>query len=99
MPDRLTINQSDDGIYFDVKVLPRASRDQIVGCVNGQLKVKLTAPPVSGKANSALVALLAKELGVAKSQLDIVRGQTSSHKQLFVKDADAGILSKLKELQ
>ncbi len=99
MSDPLAINQNDTSLYFEVKVLPRASRQQIVGCVNGQLKVKLTAPPVSGKANSALIALLSKELGVSKSQITIVRGETSSQKQLCISDPSSEVITKLKQLQ
>ncbi|MDX9703514.1 MAG: DUF167 domain-containing protein [Candidatus Auribacterota bacterium] len=99
MDDRLVINQNDKGIFFEVKVLPRASFEQIVGCVNGQLKVKLTAPPVSGKANCALVALLAKKLGVPKNSISIVRGETSSHKQLCVHDPTQDVITKIQQLQ
>jgi len=67
-----------------VKVLPRASRDLIVGQENGIFKVKLTAPPVEGRANKALIAFLAKRLGLAKGSVEIVSGKRSRLKSLRI---------------
>ncbi len=50
----------------------------------GPLKIKLTAPPVDGKANAALIAFLAKKLGIAKSLITILRGETSRRKSLKI---------------
>lgn len=64
-----------------IHVLPRSSRNEIVGTLpDGTIKVKLTAPPVDGEANKQLIALLSKEYGVAKSRVRIVRGETSRRK-------------------
>ena len=51
----LNIQETDNGIRIEVKVQPRSSRNQIAGEQDGALKVKLTAPPVEGEANQALV--------------------------------------------
>ena len=51
---------------------------------DGSLKVRLTSPPVEGAANALLVKFLAKTLGIAKSQIDIVSGEKSRHKRLKV---------------
>ncbi|MBQ11457.1 MAG: hypothetical protein CMJ45_07905 [Planctomyces sp.] len=69
---------------FPVKVQPKASRDQVVGYRDGVLQLRVTAPPDKGRANAAVVALLAEALGVAKSRVRIVRGQTSRDKVLTV---------------
>ncbi len=69
---------------FGVKVAPRASRDEVVGVEAGELKVRLAAPPVEGAANAALVSLLAHRLGLAKSQVTLLRGETSRHKIVAV---------------
>lgn len=93
--DELSIEEGAGLVRFDVRVVPRASRDAIVGAHAGALKVALTAPPVDGEANAALVALLAKELGVARRDVVIVRGQTSRAKRVEVRGADAAAVVRL----
>jgi uncharacterized protein (TIGR00251 family) len=72
------------GARFPVLVAPRASREAILGAHDGALKVALTAPPVDGEANAALVALLAKRLGVAKGNVTLVQGARSKRKTVEV---------------
>ena len=80
----LKITEHDGAITFDVQVVPRASRDRL-GPVHGdRLKVQLTAPPVDGAANDALVALVARALGRARADVAIVRGQTARRKTVRV---------------
>jgi len=67
-----------------VKVLPRSSVNQISGDEEGVIKVKLTAPPVEGKANKALVQFLAKKLGVARRDVEIVSGERSRVKSIRI---------------
>ncbi|SPD72803.1 conserved hypothetical protein [uncultured Desulfobacterium sp.] len=67
-----------------VKVLPRSSRNQILGLEAGILKVKLTAPPIEGKANKALIQLLSKTIGIPKSNIEIISGERSSEKILRI---------------
>ena len=69
---------------FPVKVQPKASTDQVVGYRAGVLQLRVTAPPDRGRANAAVVSLLAKALGVAKSKVRIIRGQTSRDKVVTV---------------
>jgi uncharacterized protein (TIGR00251 family) len=57
-----------------VRVLPKSSRTEIMGKEDGTYKVKLTAPPVDGKANKALIELLARRLGIGKGRVEIVSG-------------------------
>lgn len=65
----------------EIRVVPRASRDELAGFDDaGRLRVRLTAPPVEGAANRALIKLLAKSLGVSKSAVTIVKGETSRNK-------------------
>lgn len=85
----MPIKQTKSGISIDVIVQPKSSRDEIVGLHSDRLKIKLTAPPVDGKANAALIAFLAKKLGIAKSQIQIVRGETGRKKTLLLKDVSA----------
>ena len=62
-------------IFFDVKVVPRSSKSEIVGELGGALKIKLKSPPVDGAANAELVKLLSKTFGVSKSEIEIVGGR------------------------
>ena len=71
-------------VIVDIHVIPNASRTQADGEHDGALRVRLHAPPVDGKANLALVAWLAKALGLPKRDVELVRGQTSKRKQLRV---------------
>lgn len=71
----------DDTVaILHVHVTPRTSRNEIVGLMGETLKVKLTAAPTGGKANEALVKLLAKTLGVRRSQVEIVSGHRARRK-------------------
>jgi uncharacterized protein len=79
-----------------VRLQPRASRDEIVGSRAGVVVVRVTAPPVEGKANDALRRLLAKRAGVAPSRVSIVRGETAREKLVEVEGmADAKLRSRL----
>ena len=71
-------------VIVDIHVIPNASRTQADGIHDGALRVRLHAPPVDGKANSALAAWLADTLDIAKRHVELVRGQTSKRKQLRV---------------
>jgi len=75
---------------FRVRVLPRASRNQVVGIFGNEIKVKLTAPPVEGKANKALQQFLAKKLGVPKTGVEIVSGRRSRVKSIRINGLSAG---------
>lgn len=80
---------SDTRLY--VRLTPKAAQNRIQGWAEDQdgnkiLKVGVTAPPDKGKANKALIALLAKELGIPKSSIAIVKGETDRNKILIFKD-------------
>jgi uncharacterized protein (TIGR00251 family) len=75
-----------------VRLQPRARRDEIVGERNGALVIRVTAPPVDGRANDALCRLIAKVAGVAPSRVEIVRGHSSRDKVVRVADIDEGAL-------
>jgi uncharacterized protein len=91
----LSINETTDGVAFDVHVVPRASRSAIVGEHDGCLKVALDAPPVDGAANDALVRLFAKQLGVPRRAVVLVRGQASRRKTLAILGVRAADIAKL----
>ncbi len=90
--------ERDGGISFDVVVAPRASRERIGPVVGEAIKVAVTAPPVEGKANDAVVALLARRLGVRQKDVRIVAGGHGKHKSVHVTGATrAALLALLTE--
>ena len=81
----LSLRESGGDCTIMVKVVPRAARDTILGVENGQLKLKIQAPPVEGAANEAVIGFLSEVLGKSKSHLEIVKGQKSRHKVIKVR--------------
>ena len=77
------------GATLRVRVSPRAPRDEVAGERNGALVVRLTAPPVEGQANAALVRFLARHLGVAPSAVSVAKGAKTRDKVLLVAGARA----------
>ena len=76
-------------IKINVRVIPRAKKNEISGFMaDGSLKIRLTAPPVDGKANRALIKLLANTLGVSASQISISSGEHSRNKSVFIDGID-----------
>jgi uncharacterized protein (TIGR00251 family) len=67
-----------------VRLTPRASRDEIAGWQGDELRVRLRAPPVDGRANEALLRLLASRLDVSPSSIEVVSGATARVKRLRV---------------
>ena len=65
---------------INVKVSPRASKNEIINITDDSLKVKLTAAPVDGAANEKLISLLAEKYDVAKNRIKIIRGVKSKNK-------------------
>ena len=80
----LRVTQTPEGVVFTVHVQPRASRSEICGPKDGELKLRLTSPPVEDAANKQCVELIAKTLGVAKSRVSIKSGAKSRHKVVRV---------------
>lgn len=78
-----------DGIEIACHVQPRASRSRVAGLHGNAIKFQLAAPPVDGAANRALCELCAELLGVARSAVEIVRGETSRHKTVRVRGVTA----------
>ena len=72
------------GVVLEVAVRPKAGRDRIGAVRSGRLVVELKAAPEGGRANEALVALLAKKLGVRRSEVAILRGKTARKKTVRV---------------
>ena len=84
--------QANGAILLSLYVQPRAARNQIVGLHDGALKLAITAPPVDGQANAAVVAFLADTLSLAKKDIVIRHGQSSRRKQVVVHGLTAAVI-------
>jgi uncharacterized protein (TIGR00251 family) len=82
LPPYLTV--VNDRVLVDVFVQPRAATDLIVGLHGRSLKLKVRAPALEGRANEAVVKLVARTLGVAPRQVSIVKGEGGRNKRLEV---------------
>lgn len=76
----IPLHESAKGVSFAVKVQPRASKNAITGAVGDALKLALTAPPVEGRANQAVIELLAEVLEIPRSSVTIASGETGRNK-------------------
>ncbi len=90
----LDLEQVDDGVLLPVRAQPGARKNAIVGVHAGRLKVAVTQSPEKGKANRALVKLLAGALGLKRSQLTLRSGPTSSRKTFLITGVKPGDLEK-----
>ncbi|HEY4937625.1 MAG TPA: DUF167 family protein [Actinomycetota bacterium] len=77
------------GVELSVFCQPKAARSALIGMHGGALKAKVKAPPVEGKANQALLDLLAGALGVPRGRLTLVSGEQSRNKRVRVDGVDA----------
>ena len=80
----IDVTDSDGSILFAARVIPRASKSEIIGEHDGALKVRIASPPVDGAANTELIKLLAKRFHVSKSDIEIVSGETSKNKRIKI---------------
>jgi len=76
----IPVHESSKGITFVVKVHPRARKNAITGAVGDALKLALTAPPVEGKANQAVIEFFADLFAIPRSSVTIASGETSRNK-------------------
>ncbi len=82
------LQPSADGVLIRLYVQPRSSRNQIVGLHGDSLKVKITAPPVEGSANSCCCDFLARLFGLPKGRVELVSGERSRLKRVLLRDVE-----------
>ena len=80
----IRFSEKGGAIIFAVRVVPRASKSEIIGEHDGALKIKIHAPPVDGAANAELIKVLARKFGVAKNTVEITGGHASKQKQIRI---------------
>ncbi len=87
------LHDGKKGAALAIRVTPRSSRNEIVEVLSdGTVRIRLTAPPIEGKANEALVEFLSKVLDVAPSRIEIVAGATGRDKLVSILDLDAELV-------
>ena len=91
----MNLKEHAGAVTFDVLVQPRASRAKVGPVHDGRLKVAVTAPPVDGEANAAVVELIARTLGVAKGAVEVVAGASSRRKTIKVHGVARGAIEEL----
>jgi len=84
-----------DTVRFSVRLQPRASKNEIVGLQGISLKVRVTAPPVEGMANDALLELLSKALQTSRRNVCIVSGHSSRTKIIEISEVDLESVQRL----
>ena len=80
---QLDIKETEKGSLLSLKAQPGAARNGFNGVHDGCLKVQITTAPDKGKANGAIIKLLAKELGISKTDIEIVKGEKSRNKKVL----------------
>lgn len=91
------IKETKDGIILNLRISPNASKNEIVK-TEDVIKVKITAQPVDGKANKALIEYLSKNFKIPKTSFEIIKGETSKEKTLLIKIFDENKIANIKEI-
>ena len=77
-------NTDESHAKIAVQITPSASKNEVIGMQNDVLRIKISAPPVKGKANKELIDYLSHLLGISKDRLDIIKGHTSKNKLISI---------------
>jgi hypothetical protein len=80
----IALHESAQGVSFAVRVHPRAKKNAITGVIGDALKISITAPPVEGRANQALIDFFAECIGVPKGSLEVISGSLGRNKVVRV---------------
>lgn len=91
----LNLTHHPSGVVLPVRAAPSARRNAICGIHDGMLKISVTAPPEDGRANAAIVKLLAKTLKISKSRIQLISGDTQRHKKFLLEDVDLATVASL----
>jgi uncharacterized protein (TIGR00251 family) len=78
-----------DGVILSLHIQPGAKKSEVVGLHGEALKIRLAAPPVDGKANTALIAFIAAKVGVGKTAVVLISGETSRSKRVRIAGVEA----------
>lgn len=87
----------ENSLLIKLKISPNASKNEIIRNET-EIKVKITAQPIENKANKALIEFLSKKLKIAKSNIEIVKGETSKEKTLLFKNISSDKMVEIKTI-
>ncbi|MNL08780.1 hypothetical protein D3C87_1295150 [compost metagenome] len=76
------IEEISGGVRLHLFIQPKASKNEVVGPHNGEIKIKITSPPIDGEANSGLIEYLSKLFKIPKRDITLAKGETNRHKVL-----------------
>lgn len=88
---------AEDYLIIKLKISPNASKNEIIK-KDEEIKVKITAQPIENKANKALIEFLSKKFKIAKSNIEIVKGETSKEKTLLFKNISSDKMVEIKSI-
>lgn len=91
------LKETKDGQVLQLRISPNASKNEIIKATDG-IKVKITAQPIDGKANKALIEFLSKQFKVPKSYFEILKGETSKDKTVLINNIDTAKINQINEL-
>jgi len=92
------LTPTTDGVYINIHAQPGARREAVCGMHGDAVKVAVRQAAQDGKANAAIVDLLAAELGIARQEIELTAGQSSRRKRVFVKGEAALIAGRIQHL-
>ena len=98
MTDPIWLTPHKKGIILNVRVIPRAAKDAIMGLYSTAVKVRIQAPPVEGKANAYLIKFLSKKLGIPRADIVVLSGETGRNKRLLIHNPSPAVIKQLNEL-
>lgn len=83
----MCLKEHEGGVIVEILLQPRASRNELAGVQEGRLKIKVTSPPIEGKANEKLCEFLADLMGIGKKRVQVIAGHTARVKRVRIDDA------------
>lgn len=93
------VKPAKEGALLNCRVTPSASRNEITGITGDAVRIKVTSPPIEGRANKAVIALLGKTFKIPKSRIVILKGDTGKLKKILLGGAKSGdVMEKIKTM-
>jgi uncharacterized protein (TIGR00251 family) len=90
------IKETNNGLIATIKISPNAKKNEIIK-TDTELKIKITAQPIDGKANKALIEFLSKTFKIPKTSISIIKGETSKEKTILLSVTDKEKIENLKK--